>query len=159
MCVSFFGPYRTLYLTKFGGRLPLALNLLACIMMLILIILRFYYVSLNTIPTSRVVFFIILSIYELLFIGLLVAAEFKAQRPRLYFDFLDSKIGRGGFIAFTMLLILEVSKAAEIILGIIVFSIALLGIIGGWGEGSDGVNAVPPSTTNNFKAKETSNKP
>ena len=43
-----------------------------------------------------------------------------------------------------MLLILEVSGAAEIIMGIVVFLIALFGIIAGWYEGSDGVNANKP---------------
>ena len=43
-----------------------------------------------------------------------------------------------------MLLILEVSLAAEIIMGIVVFVIALIGIITGWYEESDGVNANKP---------------
>jgi hypothetical protein len=43
-----------------------------------------------------------------------------------------------------MLLILEVSGAAEIIMGIVVFLIALIGMISGWYEGSDGVNANKP---------------
>ena len=68
-------------------------------------------------------------------------ADFKLERPRLYFDFLDGKVGRSSFIAFTMLLILEVSGAAEIILAIIVFALSLLGIIAGWGEGGDGIHA------------------
>ncbi len=62
------------------------------------------------------------------------------QKPRLYFDFLDSKRGRAVFIAFTMLLILEVARAVEIILAILVFSISILGLIAGWGESSDGVS-------------------
>ncbi len=85
-----------------------------------------------------------MSIYELIFLGLIIAAEFKFERPRLYFDFLDSKVGRASFIAFTMLLILEVSGAAEIILGIIVLLFALIGIIAGWDEGTDGVNSTKP---------------
>ena len=138
------GNMRNFILTKLSGRLPLIMNLFACVLMLICIGLRFYYVSLNAVPQNRVAFFVILSIYELIFIGLIIAAEFKSERPRLYFDFLDSKVGRGGFIAFTMLLILEVSLAAEIIMGIVVFVIALIGIISGWYEDSDGVNANKP---------------
>jgi hypothetical protein len=76
--------------------------------MLICIGLRIYYLCLpDTIPGNNIVFFIILTIYLLIFIGLIVAAEFKREKPRLYFDFLDSKFGRGSFIAFTQLLILE----------------------------------------------------
>ena len=44
-----------------------------------------------------------------------------------------------------MLLILEVSRATEIILAIIVFVISLLGMIAGWEEGRDGKNAEKPA--------------
>ena len=138
---------RSIILTKFNGRLPLIMNLFACLLMLICIILRFYYIATldkDVAPTSRLGFFVILTIYLLIFLCLIVAAEFKRERPRLYFDFLDSKRGRACFIAFTMLLILEVSGAAEIILGIVVFVIAILGAIAGWYEGRDGVNAEKP---------------
>ena len=123
------------------------LNLIACVLMLICIGLRFYYLSLpDTIPGNNIVFFVILTIYLLIFIGLIVAAEFKREKPRLYFDFLDRKFGRSSFIAFTQLLILETSGATEIILAIIVFSIALAGMAVGWGEGPDGINSsLPPS--------------
>lgn len=57
-----------------------------------------------------------------------------------------------------MLLILEVSRATEIILAIIVFAIALVGIIAGWGEGSDGPKEAsgakgPPISSKNTNAQ------
>jgi hypothetical protein len=82
----------------------LVLDLLACVLMLVLIALRFYYVAMKT--AEKPVFHVILSIYLLIFIALIVAAEFKKDKPRLYFDFLDSQFGRSLFITFTQLLIL-----------------------------------------------------
>jgi hypothetical protein len=82
----------------------LVLDLLACVLMLVLIALRFYYVAMKT--AEKPVFHVILSIYLLIFIALIVAAEFKKEKPRLYFDFLDSQFGRSLFITFTQLLIL-----------------------------------------------------
>jgi uncharacterized membrane protein AbrB (regulator of aidB expression) len=66
----------------------LVLDLLACVLMLVLIALRFYYVAMKT--AEKPVFHVILSIYLLIFIALIVAAEFKKEKPRLYFDFLDT---------------------------------------------------------------------
>ena len=71
-----------------SARLGLGLNLLASVLMLIQIALRFYYLSLSY--DSRAAFFIVLAVYQVLLIGLLVAAEFKLQRARIYFDNLDS---------------------------------------------------------------------
>jgi hypothetical protein len=82
----------------------LVLDLLACVLMLVLIALRFYYVAMKT--AEKPVFHVILSIYLLIFIALIVAAEFKKEKPRLYFDFLDTQFGRSLFITFTQLLIL-----------------------------------------------------
>ena len=146
MCTSL-NRLRSIILTKLSGRIPLIMNLLSCVLMLICIILRFYYIAVNSVPQNRIAFFVILTIYQLIFLGLIIAAEFKAERPRLYFDFLDSKVGRSSFIGFTMLLILEVSGAAEIILGIIVLLMSLLGIVAGWSDGSDGINATKPPVT------------
>ena len=60
-------------------------------------------------------------------------------KPRLYFDFLDSKVGRASLIIFVQLLILESKKAVIIILGIIGLITGIVGMIFGWTEGSDGV--------------------
>ena len=126
-----------------NGRFMMILDLLACVLMLILIALRLYYVFSGK---NKKVFYIILTIYLLMFIGLLVAAEFKKEKPRLYFDFLDSQFGRSVFITFTQLLILDDSKVTQIILSIVVFAISLLGMILGHGLPPDGINSgkVPP---------------
>ena len=95
---------RLAFLARWNGKFMLILDLLSCALMLVLIALRFYYVGVGT--ADKPVFHVILSIYLLIFIGLIVAAEFKQEKPRLYFDFLDTQFGRSLFIAFTQLLIL-----------------------------------------------------
>ncbi len=130
-------------------RFTLGLNLFACSLMLLSIALRFYYVSIGTlIPGASIVFFVILAIYQIIFISLLVAAEFKLQRPRLYFDFLDSLYGRSSLIIFIELLIIDATNAAIIVIGLVVFLIAIIGIILGWEKGPDGVklpSSAPPA--------------
>ena len=136
---------RQAFLSKWNGKFMLVLDLLACILMLILIALRFYYVGVGT--AAKPVFHVILSIYLLIFVGLLVAAEFKREKPRLYFDFLDSQFGRSVFISFSQLLILHSNSAVEIILSIIIFAISLLGMALSYDLPPDGINsgkAVPP---------------
>jgi hypothetical protein len=105
--------------------------------MLVCIALRFYYVSVDG-ADSTLIFLIILSFYQVIFIGLLVAAEFKKEKPRLYFDFLDDKFGRGCLIIFLMLLIFENNKWVIVILGVVVLAIGLIGIIAGWSQPRDG---------------------
>ncbi len=83
----------------------------------------------------------ILSIYLLIFIGLIVAAEFKKEKPRLYFDFLDNQFGRSLFITFTQLLILQKSSAVEVILSIIIFAVSLIGMFLGHDLPPDGINS------------------
>ena len=112
-------------------------NLIAATLMLVCIALRFYYVSVDG-ADSTIIFLIILSFYQVIFIGLLVAAEFKKEKPRLYFDFLDDKFGRGCLIIFLMLLIFENNKWVIVILGIVVLLIGLIGIIAGWSQPRDG---------------------
>jgi len=68
-------------------------------------------------------------------------AEFRILFVRKYFNFLDKKIGRGFFIIFIGLLILEVHTALEIVLSIFILGIGLLNIIVGWGQPPDGKNA------------------
>ena len=101
-CIS--AEKRQAFLAKCNGKFMLILDLLSCILMLVLIALRFYYVGVR--QADKPVFHVILSIYLLIFIGLIVAAEFKKEKPRLYFDFLDNQYGRSLFITFTQLLIL-----------------------------------------------------
>lgn len=144
MCCCCFKPCisaekRQAFLSKCNGRFMTVLDLLACLLMLILIALRFYYVSMN--EADKPVFHVILSIYLLIFIGLIVAAEFKKERPRLYFDFLDNQFGRSLFITFTQLLILQKSSAVEVILSIIIFAISLVGMFLGHDLPPDGINS------------------
>jgi hypothetical protein len=97
---------RQALLGKCNGKFMMAIDLLAALCMLILIALRFYYVGASIVEGNQIVFHVILSIYLLIFIGLLVAAEFKREKPRLYFSYLDNQFGRSLFITFTQLLIL-----------------------------------------------------
>ena len=137
-CIS--AEKRQAFLSKCNGKFMLVLDLISCILMLLLIALRFYYVGVGS--AEKPVFHVILSIYLLIFIGLIVAAEFKKEKPRLYFDFLDSQFGRSLFITFTQLLILQKSSTVEIILSIVIFSISLLGICLGYDLGPDGINSI-----------------
>ena len=79
------------------------------------------------------VFFIILTVYLILFIVILVLSEFRNRRIRKYFNFLDSKIGRGCFILFMGLLVFIKDRPMEIIFGIIILIIAVANCIVGWG--------------------------
>lgn len=81
---------------------------------------------------NNIAFLVVLSFYEVVGMTLLVMAEFKISRVRLYFDFLNTKTGRSAFIAFTELLIIDGTGAVIIIIGIIVFIMAFIGIIYGW---------------------------
>ena len=72
---------------------------------------------------------------------MLVLAEFRVQRIRTYFDFLDTKWGRGWFILFIALLVLENDTALEICLSIATIIIALVNMVLGWNQGSDGKEA------------------
>lgn len=78
-------------------------------------------------------FFYMLTIYLLIFIAMFVAALFKVKRITLYFTFLNSQVGRGFYIVFITLLILEKKAPLEIILGILLMIIAVLNVIVGCG--------------------------
>ena len=150
-CIS--AEKRQALLSKWNGRFMQIIDLLGCALMLILIALRLYNVFSGS---NKKVFYIILTVYLLIFIGLLIAAEFKREKPRLYFDFLDNQFGRSIFISFIQLLILDESKAQHIILSIIVFAISLLGILLGHGLPPDGINSgkVPPPAENKRDPKK-----
>ena len=90
-----------------------------------------------------------LSAYQVILVILLILAEFKRERPRLYFDFLDNKFGRGGMIIFIGLLILESSQAVIIIIALVVLAIGLLSMIAGWSQGPDGINSTNAKTSEN----------
>ncbi len=119
------------------------LNLIASILVLVCIAFRFYYVSLADDDTkARMFFFIVLSIYLAIFTFVQILAELKIQRVRTYVNFLDTKFGRGCFFIFLGLLVLEVKGALEIILAVIVLVIGVLNIMIGFGQGSDGKDAL-----------------
>lgn len=109
----------------------LVLNLIAAAMIIVCIAYRFIYVKKK--EDGANVFFAILTVYLALFILILILAEFKIRFIRKYFNFLDRKIGRGFFIFFMGLLILDKTSALEIILGIFILLIAIINIGVGWG--------------------------
>jgi hypothetical protein len=118
----------------------IALNLVAAALMITCVVFRFIYYTDN--GASEFKFFsFILTIYLALFVILLVLAEFRVQKIRTYFDVLDSKWGRGWFILFIALLVLEVHTALEVILCILAILIALFNMLVGWNQGSDGKDA------------------
>ena len=102
----------------------LIVNLLACAMLLVCIAFRFVYM----VDGTFAFFFIVLSIYLVGFTGALILAEFKMERVRLYLNFLDTKFGRGFFMIFLALLILE-DHAIEIVLFICINVIGILNLI------------------------------
>ena len=106
-------------------------NLVAAAMILVASAFRFVYMKDDEEDSN--VFFIILTIYLILFICLLVMAEFRITFVRRYFNFLDRKVGRGVFILFLGLLILDKTNALEIVLSIFIFLIAFINMIVGWG--------------------------
>ena len=140
---------------KCSERALLGLNLLAYAMLVTCIALRFFYVAIGALSPGRsIIFFVVLAIYQLIFIALLTAAEFKFELPRLLFDFLDNKLGRGCMIMFVDLLILDEHNAIIIILFILVFLIAILGMVAGWGKGSDGKKQTPPPISSSQRNKD-----
>ena len=126
---------------KCNDKLMTVMNLIACAMIIICGVMRFVYFVKKDKDEKKAkinIFDIILSIYIIIFVIILVLAEFRVQRIRKYFNFLDRKMGRGWFILFIGLLILEKVTALEIILGIFILLIAIINMIVGWGEPSDG---------------------
>jgi uncharacterized membrane protein len=79
-------------------------------------------------------FFCMLTIYLALFIILFVLILFKVALFAKYFNFLNSYIGKGMFIIFLTLLILERKTALEIILGICLLIIAIINLVVGCGS-------------------------
>lgn len=115
----------------------MVINLLACAMILVCVAFRFVYMADGTLAF----FFIVLSVYLAAFTIALVLAEFKIERVRLYINFLDSKFGRGSFMIFLALLILE-NRALEVILFLCICAIGVLNMIIGCRQGSDGKKAL-----------------
>jgi hypothetical protein len=59
----------------------------------------------------------------------------------MYLSFLDSQSGRSFFITFLQLLILQNSRALEVILSIAIFAMSIMGMLLGCGLPNDGVNS------------------
>ena len=128
---------------KCNDKLMTVLNLIAAAMIFICGVMRFvYYKDRNTKyqNTSINIFDVVLSIYIFLFLIILVLAEFRVIWIRKYFNFVDRKMGRGWFILFMGLLILETVTSLVIVLSIFILLIAITNMIVGWGEPSDGKN-------------------
>ena len=131
-----------------NDKLMTILNLVAAAMIIVCGVMRFvYFKKRNQEKNAPSIFDCILSAYILIFITLLILAEFRVVIIRKYFNFLDRKMGRGWFLLFMGLLILEKVTALEIVLGIFILLIAVINMIVGWGEPSDGKNAPMKQTT------------
>ena len=126
--------------SKLSDKCMTILNIIAVILILISIVMRFVYVGRKEEGAANL-FFVILTIYLVLFIAIFVLAEFRNRIVRKYFNFLDGKFGRGCFIMFMALLILGRAKAMEIIFGILIIIIAFANCLMGWGQESDGKDA------------------
>eukprot|EP00347_Sterkiella_histriomuscorum_P023824 403333260 len=122
---------------KCSDRMMLVLNLLACAMILVCVAFRFVYMN----DGSLAFFFIVLSVYLAAFTVALVLAEFKVERVRTYINFLDTKFGRGVFMIFLAMLILE-NRALEVILFLCIVAIGIVNMIVGCKQGSDGKKAI-----------------
>jgi uncharacterized membrane protein len=115
--------------SKTNARVILVLNLIAIAMMIVCIVYRF----IGFTPGVSF-FFCMLTIYLALFIILFVLILFKVALFAKYFNFLNSYIGKGMFIIFLTLLILERKTALEIILGICLLIIAIINLVVGCGS-------------------------
>ena len=113
-----------------NDRLMMVTNLIASALIVVCIVLRFIYLIDK--KTANV-FFILLTIYLIIFLVIFVLAEVRNRRIRKYFNFLDSKIGRGCFLLFLGLLVFLRKRWVEIIIGIIIVVIAVANCIVGWG--------------------------
>ena len=110
--------------SKLSERLILIMNILACVMLLVCVAFRFVYMT----DGSPAFFYAILSVYIAAFTIALVLAEFKIEKVRVYINFLDGKYGRGVFMIFLSLLILE-GKALDVILFLCIFAIGVTNMI------------------------------
>ncbi|CDW89845.1 UNKNOWN [Stylonychia lemnae] len=136
-CCPHFDRLATWCQSKISERCMLIFNILACLMLLTCVAFRFVYMADGTLAF----FYIILSVYLVAFTLGLILAEFKVEKVRLYVNFLDTKFGRGIFMIFLSLLILE-EHAIEVILFLCIMAIGILNMIVGCKQGSDGKKAL-----------------
>lgn len=82
-------------------------------------------------------FFFVTSLYLMSFVVILGFIEFKPDHRfsvslRTYFNFLNTIIGRGLYLIFLALILVEKSDQGEIVVGVIVIVIGICNIILGW---------------------------
>ena len=110
--------------SKISERVIRVMNILCCVMLLVCVAFRFVYMT----DGSPAFFYAILSVYIALFTIALGLAEFKVNKVREYISFLDTKYGRGVFMIFLSLLILE-GHALDVILFLCIFAIGVTNMI------------------------------
>ena len=118
-CISFIE-------SKCGETTMLVLNLIAIAAQIVCIVFRFVYILIGTEVAKA--FFYILSAYLVIFEVLFVMSIFKIKKIRHFFVFLNGYMGKGLFIIFNALLILEVKNTLEICLGTLMIIIAVIDI-------------------------------
>ncbi len=105
-----------LYLqTKCSEKMIMVMNIIGYVLIVGVVAWRLFRVSVGAVDSTRIFFYIVLSVYLVAFAVALFLAEIKLQKVRLYLNFLDSKTGRGVFMIFISALILE-NAPVEIIL-------------------------------------------
>jgi hypothetical protein len=129
-CCKSMGKCCSFVQTKCGERMMLVLNLIAIAAQIVCIVYRFVYHLIGT--STAKFFYYLLSAYLIIFEILFLMSLLKIRKIRHFFVFLNGYMGKGMFIVFTTLLILETKTALEICLGIVMFVIAALNIIIGF---------------------------
>jgi hypothetical protein len=128
----------------------MVLNIASVAIILTCIILRIYYYHSETKnpeigakdkPGMFVLFTIIFTFpFHVLSGVMILLAELKNQWVRLYFNFLDSKRGRGFFLLLITLTLFDDTIKGHgilIVLGILLLVIVFLNLVVGWGISSD----------------------
>ena len=129
---------------KCTDRLMLILNLGAALLIIACLVLRIVYYKqakqVGKADTSQIMTIALMTPFQFLFSIMLILAEVKVQKVRLYFNFLDSKRGRGFFISLITLTLFDDTYKSHILLiifSIVLMSIAFINEVVGWGVSSD----------------------
>ena len=93
-------------------------------------------------------FFMINSFYYIFFCVILVLAEVSDTNKfsimvKTYFNFLDRTFGKGLFIIFQSMMLVEVGDAGEIVLALVCIVIGVCNLIIGWSEANKELPSVP----------------
>ena len=86
--------------------------------------------------------------YYIFFCVILVLAEVSDTNRfsimvKTYFNFLDRTFGKGLFIIFQAMMLVEIGDAGEVILALACIAIGICNLIIGWGEASKELPSVP----------------